>query len=88
MTSRQTEQFLDKLDDFAAGLDPTEQAMLAYLVRDDDGDDVAGFNFFEGWPCKVADLAPVKVASLFHGPSGTGKTRMKSTSHPTRVNRQ
>jgi len=59
-----TEQFLNKLDTFAEGLEPTEQAMLAYLIADDRGDDVAGFDFYEAWPSRVADIAPIKIGSL------------------------
>lgn len=61
--TNEIETFLDKVDAFAQGLDKTEQAMLAHLVRDDD-DEVAGFNFYEGWPSKISDIAPRGVADL------------------------
>jgi len=58
------EVFLNKVDAFAQGLDETEQAMLAHLIRDEPEDDVEGFNFFEAWPQKVIDIAPRKIESF------------------------
>ena len=62
--SDEIEIFLNKVDAFAHGLNETEQAMLAHLVRDDADDDVAGFNFYECWPSKIHDIAPVKIQDL------------------------
>ena len=62
--SDQIDEFLAKVDAFAATLDVEEQVMFARLVGDDTGDDVAGFNLIDPWPIHVHDLAPIKIEGL------------------------
>ena len=81
--SDEIEVFLNKVDAFANGLTETEQAMLAYLVSDDEDNDVAGFSSSEGWPTGIANLAPKRVAALDGFLSSGHTTGFLSSGHTT-----
>ena len=80
MTEHLTEEFVAKVDAFAASLEPEEQALLADLLAD--GDDVVGFNDWGGgnnwqWPGLVS-------LGVWKAPAGT---EAASISQPTQNQR-
>jgi len=84
------EVFLNKVDAFAQGLEQTEQAMLAHLIRDESDDDVEGFHM-ESWPANITDIAPRKIADMGtflssgHATGSNVKDPFLSSGHATRV---
>lgn len=71
--------FIAKLHTFAAELTEDERRMLAALIDDDE---VAGLGFDTEWTTKVLEATTLRPRLItgFHGPPGTGKSVVASSS--------